>query len=151
MEGTILLLEAEPVCMKLVASVLWKAGYWVLEAKTYEEAMRLHAENDGWINLLIADVNSNLARGISAAEMLRQVDPEMAVLFTSTVPVEYWPETFQKKAAGIRGARLLLKPFTPSELREKVRMLIGQLVSAEGGPFGGASLRTFRTPEPGSY
>jgi DNA-binding response OmpR family regulator len=120
----ILVLEREALSMRFIRLALLEAGYSVVEAETCEEAVRLSVENNGSIQLLIADVAVGDYTAIATAQLLREVWPEIAVLFTSTVPVQYWPERDHRKAINIRGARVLVKPFHASELRQEVSMLL---------------------------
>jgi two-component system, cell cycle sensor histidine kinase and response regulator CckA len=125
MAANILVLEPEPVCLRYICRVLWKAGYSVLEATTCEEAVRLCAENNGSIPLLIADVSTGEQYGLSTAQLLRSVWPDMFMLFTGTLPVEYWLEADYLRAARLGKVFFLDKPFAPSDLRREVEKLVG--------------------------
>jgi DNA-binding response OmpR family regulator len=125
MAEKILVLELEPVCLRYICRVLWKAGSSVLEAHSCEEAIRLCAENNGSIPLFIADVGVGDHCGIATAQLLREVWPGMAVLLTSALPVEYWPQADYLKASKLGGALFLDKPFEPSALRRVVEKLVG--------------------------
>jgi DNA-binding response OmpR family regulator len=120
----ILILEDEPVCMRFIARVLRNAGYATLEASSSEQAIRLCAENNGSVSLLVADVFLPPASGIDTALMLKAVWPSMRVLFTSATPQDAWKLEDWKKAASIPDALFLGKPFYPSELLRMVESLL---------------------------
>ena len=120
----ILILEDEPVCMRFIARVLRNAGFTPLEASSSEQAIKLCAEHNGSVSLLVADVFLPHSSGIETALVLKEVWPSMRVLFTSATPQDAWDLESWKKAASIPDALFLRKPFYPSELRRMVADLL---------------------------
>jgi DNA-binding NtrC family response regulator len=119
----ILILEDEPVCMRFIARVLRNAGHTPLEANSSEQAIKLCAQYNGSISLLVADVFLPHTSGIDTALMLKEVWPAMQVVLTSATPQDVWDLEDWKKAASIPDALFLRKPFYPSELRRIVEDL----------------------------
>jgi PAS domain S-box-containing protein len=117
---TILLAEDEPSLRRLIARVLRAQGYTVLEAADGNEALTLAQANGAKIQLLITDV---IMPGLSSkmlAEWLKQVNPDVRVLFISG----YINNNAVRDAMSKPGAFFLQKPFNPTDLSKKVREAI---------------------------
>ena len=117
---TILLAEDEPSLRRLIARVLRTQGYAVLEAADGNEALALAQANGAKIQLLITDV---IMPGLSSkmlAEWLKQVNPDVRVLFISG----YINNNAVRDAMSKPGTFFLQKPFNPTDLSKKVREAI---------------------------
>jgi PAS domain S-box-containing protein len=117
---TILLAEDEPSLRRLIARVLRTQGYTVLEAADGNEALALAQANGVKIQLLVTDV---IMPGLSSkmlAEWLKQVNPGVRVLFISG----YINNNAVRDAMSKPGTFFLQKPFSPTDLSEKVREAI---------------------------
>lgn len=93
-------------------------GYTVLEARDGEEALRLSAQHEGPIHLLVTDVV--MPGGMSGrllAERLTATRPEMRVLYMSG----YTDAAIIRHGLLEPGRAFLQKPFTPDTLALKVR------------------------------
>ncbi|MBK0027073.1 response regulator [Stenotrophomonas sp. S48] len=115
-EESILVAEDNDDVRAYTVDALRQLGYRVLEAHDGPSALRLLERPDTQIDLLFSDI---VMPGMSGWELGRQVRerwPSVAVLFTSGYPRDH--ETVGSPG---RGAPLLSKPFTRSDLAESVR------------------------------
>jgi CheY-like chemotaxis protein len=71
---TILVLEDEPLVMKLLWNVL--KHYHVIEATTAEQALQIFAHRDSQVDLLVTDVRLPTLSGIQVALRIRLGLPE---------------------------------------------------------------------------
>jgi DNA-binding response OmpR family regulator len=70
---------------------------------------------------MVVDINLGTGTtGFDVARFARQIDPQLAVIYVSG---EITEASF--KAFGVPGSLFLQKPFLPSDLLERVRMLMG--------------------------
>lgn len=111
---TILLVEDHSALLKLVKEILENAGFTVISAKNAREAMRLEAEQDGPIDLLLSDVRMRGKSGPELAKKLVGLRPAMRVVLMSGYPVG-------ASTAHRSGWHYIQKPFGPAALVEKVR------------------------------
>jgi two-component system, cell cycle sensor histidine kinase and response regulator CckA len=118
---TILLVEDEPQVRRLVRTVLEHAGYVVLVAEDGQDALRV-AERALRIDLLLSDVRMPRLGGVQLARRLSSAWPRLKVLLMSGYP------DVDAVALGESGfaEALLAKPFTTSELLERMRALLDQ-------------------------
>ena len=113
---TILLIEDEETVRKLVTTMLRQRGFFVLEAATPGAAIRLAADYEGPIDVLLSDVLMPEMRGPQVSQRIREWRPNIAVIFMSG----YSDRTFIDPSA-LQDAVYLQKPFTSEELRSKIR------------------------------
>jgi PAS domain S-box-containing protein len=115
--ATILLVEDEPALLRLSARMLAKLGYAVLAAAGPAEALRLHAEHGGRVDLLLTDVVMPETNGRDLAAKLTATQPDLHCLFMSG-------HTADVIAVGGRlepGTSFIQKPFTMQELAGAIR------------------------------
>jgi PAS domain S-box-containing protein len=114
---TILLVEDEEAVRRLTSSVLSRHGYTVLEACNGEEAMRIAAEGDGGIDLVLTDgVMPGMAVGDLVAG-IRSARPQATILVMSG----YTGEAIIRRGILELDIPFLEKPFTSTALLRKVR------------------------------
>ena len=115
---TVLLVEDESSVRRLVAEVLSRQGYTVLEAITGEDALRVAQEHQGEeIDLLLTDVVMPQMGGKELADRLWSRFPEIEVIFMSG----YSGESVERHGVSDTGIHFLPKPFTPETVAKKVR------------------------------
>jgi PAS domain S-box-containing protein len=114
---TILIAEDEPMVRELTREILEDAGYSVLEARDGQEAVTLAGAHAGPIHLLLSDVVMPGMMGGETAARVRQLRPEVRVLFMSGHADD--PAVESGEAHG--DAPLLAKPFSPTALTARVR------------------------------
>jgi signal transduction histidine kinase/CheY-like chemotaxis protein len=117
---TILLVEDDDALRSATRRILRGRGYTILEARHGGEALLLCERYAGHIQLLLTDVVMPQMSGRELSHKLRQMRPEMKVLFMSG---------FSDAAAGEReliepGAVFLSKPFSPTTLLDSIRKAI---------------------------
>jgi PAS domain S-box-containing protein len=117
---TVLVVDDQPDIRELIRKVLHHDGYLVLEAASGSEAIRIAERWEGPVELLVTDVMMPNMRGPEVAAAVRELRPNIEVLFISgyahgtTLPSDLVadPLTF------------LAKPFKPSELGDRVRAIL---------------------------
>jgi PAS domain S-box-containing protein len=119
--GTVLIAEDEVTVRWLARQILERAGYDVLEAEDGDAAVRVAAEYDGEIHLLLSDIVMPGRRGPEVFERLIEDRPGLRVLFISG----YTEEALSQGRLMPDGAAFLPKPFTPARLREAVAQVLG--------------------------
>jgi DNA-binding NtrC family response regulator len=112
---TLLVVDDDPVFRDLEAQILSHAGYEVLQAEGAAEALRL-ADNTTTIDLLLTDFRMPLTDGLELTQQFRAAHPETPVLLISgeQPPLADHPDA----------PEFLAKPFTLSQLVQKVRCLL---------------------------
>jgi signal transduction histidine kinase/ActR/RegA family two-component response regulator len=114
---TILLVEDEPMILKMTVAMLELLGYTVLPAATPDEALWLAEEHGGTIDLLITDVVMPEMNGLELAEKLASLCPDLKRLFMSG----YTANIIAHHGVLDKGVHFLQKPFLSKQLATKVR------------------------------
>jgi signal transduction histidine kinase len=117
---TILLVEDNAEVRGAASATLARAGYKVLEAVDGEDAIYKFMENKDEIHLLILDVVMPKKNGKEVSEIVWKVNPDIKIIFTSG----YTADIIHRKGIVEEGSDLLLKPFSPYVLLEKIRNLL---------------------------
>ena len=115
---TVLLVEDEAGVLTLARGILKSYGYDVLDARSGIEALRLWAQHDTRIDLLLTDIV--MPEGISGLDLARKLRAEkhdLKVLYSSGYSIEVAGQDF-----GLTdGMAFLKKPYQPAALAQKVR------------------------------
>ncbi|MEA3358409.1 MAG: PAS domain S-box protein [Thermodesulfobacteriota bacterium] len=119
-EGTVLLVDDEEIVADVGTSILEKIGYYVLVAKSGEEALVVYKEKGELIDMVILDMIMPGMGGGETFEGLKQIDPSVKVLLSSGYSVNSQATEILKR--GCRG--FIQKPFTIAELSKKLREVI---------------------------
>jgi two-component system, cell cycle sensor histidine kinase and response regulator CckA len=117
---TILLVEDEAIIRGLLCEALQMAGYTILEASHGAEALRISAQHDSPIHLLVTNVVMPGMRGPEVAQRLTAAYPAMKILFISGYPPDAIPHQDRLDPE----LAFLQKPFTPNELAHKIRAIL---------------------------
>ncbi len=117
---TVLLVEDEAAILRLVHTVLERAGYTVLVAETPGAAIELAKEHADAIDLLITDMVMPEMNGRELAEKLRSLYPRLKRIFTSG----YTANVIADRRGGDEGVVFLQKPFSPQVLLTQVRAVL---------------------------
>jgi CheY-like chemotaxis protein len=117
---TILLVEDEPSVRELARRILQGRGYNVLVAMDGPSAIEMVEHSQQHIDLLLTDVIMPGLNGQDVAERVRVLRPGIRVLFMSG----YNEEAVLRDGVLAAGAAFLEKPFSPSELLNRVRRLL---------------------------
>src|SRR6476646_11956869 len=115
---TILLVDDEPAVRSIVLRILTRANYTVLEAENGEAALKLAAEHEGPIDLIITDMFMPGLRGPEVVQRLAPKRPGLRALFMSGY-------ADQGARTGVpAGANFLNKPFSARELAAAVEAVL---------------------------
>ena len=117
---TVLVVEDEPTILRLAQMSLQRLGYRVLTASTPGEALRISAETESKIDLLISDVVMPEMNGRVLRDRLLQQRPELVTLFMSG----YTANVVVHRGVVEEGIELLQKPFSIRDLAAKVREML---------------------------
>lgn len=117
---TVLLVEDEDGVRGLALLVLEMNGYKVLEARDGKDAMRVVANHQGSIDLLLTDVVMPGMGGREVAETLQPRFPQMKVLYTSG----YTDDAIVRHGVLRAESSFLQKPYSPQSLAKKVRQVL---------------------------
>jgi len=116
-QETVLLVEDEPMVLKMGKIMLERLGYDVLSAGSTAEAMKLAREYKEKIHLLMTDVVMPEMNGRQLAVQLRERHPGMKNLFMSG----YTANVIAHHGVLDKGMNFIQKPFSLHELALKVR------------------------------
>ena len=117
---TILLAEDDADVRNLAKTILAEAGYRVLEATDGEDAIKVFAEHQDAIQLVLLDVIMPKKNGKEVHNWIKTARPGTKVLFMSG----YSADIIFKKGVLEEGLNLISKPVTPPELLNKVREVL---------------------------
>src|SRR5438874_2084028 len=118
---TILLVEDEPEVRNVICRVLGKHGFTVLQAADGLDALELLNSQTAPIDLLISDVVMPNMNGIELRKRLLETRPDLKVIFLSGYP----EGMLQRETLSAKNTFLIEKPFTPSQLADKVKAVLG--------------------------
>jgi two-component system cell cycle sensor histidine kinase/response regulator CckA len=116
--GTVLLAEDEPLLRELGETILQRAGYSVITAPDTAALATLIATYPARVDLLVTDVIMPSMSGPELAKLARKRWPDIRVLYMSG----YADDDLQELQGDFA---FLQKPFTPSELIEKIAEVLG--------------------------
>jgi PAS domain S-box-containing protein len=118
---TILLVEDEALIMQVGQAMLEKLGYRVIAAKNGKQAVDTIEKNGDEIDLVILDLIMPEMGGGRAFDLIREIKPALPVILCSGYSLNG-----QANAIMRRGCNAFIqKPFTISELSQKVRKILG--------------------------
>jgi len=116
---TVLLTEDEQDVREVAREFLESAGYKVLQAPSGEAALKLAAEYDGAIDLLVTDMVMPGMSGQELARRMRGPRKDLRVLYMSG-----YSEHAAEEAAKSEGSAVLAKPFSRSALLRTAREVL---------------------------
>ncbi|MCA9668884.1 MAG: response regulator, partial [Myxococcales bacterium] len=119
---TLLVAEDERLVRRVVARTLRAAGYTVLEAEDGATALKLAAELEGELALLVTDVVMPGISGPQLVERLHAVRPDTRVVYMSG----HVRRELSSDEANAPGVRFLQKPFMPQQLLEVIKELLAR-------------------------
>lgn len=119
--GRILLVEDEDAVRSIAAKTLIKRGYEVTEACDGEEALEILEDEEEGFDLLISDVVMPGLDGPGLLEKARDMLTDTRIVFISG----YAAEQFSKTLSEEQEISFLPKPFTLTQLAERVKQELG--------------------------
>ncbi len=117
---TVLLVEDEPMLMKMQKVILEKCGYQVLAAGLPSQALALAEKHAGKISLVISDVVMPEMNGLVLVEQLKSLYPGIKNLFMSG----YTADVITHGNEPGKGVNFIQKPFSINDLALKVREVL---------------------------
>ena len=117
---TILLVEDELGVRQLVREMLQRLGYKIHEASGGADAVKIFAQHQDTIDLLLTDVIMPQMSGRELAERLKALRPSLKVLYISG----YTDDMLAHHGVLESNVYLLQKPFAPDELAKKLREML---------------------------
>lgn len=127
MTQTVLILDDEESVLELTALYLRDRGYRTLACTNPDcAAERLH-ETNGDVDLVIADVNLAGSSGVQAGIGLKEIAPQLKLIFISGNSYDEWNprDSALLKRVSRESVRILAKPFSSRQLLTQVTALIG--------------------------
>ena len=121
---TILLVQPDPESRTLAAFMLTRLGYTVLEAHNAMEALKIHDERGGGVDLLLAELRMPRVSGQELAEVLEARASKFRVLFMTDTDYA----RLARRIAAQKHVSFLPRPFTMRVLAEGVRSALDQPV-----------------------
>jgi two-component system cell cycle sensor histidine kinase/response regulator CckA len=120
-QGTVLLVEDEPVVLRLARDLLAENGYRVLAASSGSDALSIARKETEIIHMLITDVVMPEMSGPELADRMRKLRPGMRVLYMSG----YTDDEMLCRKGLPENSAFLQKPFTPHQFLQKARATLG--------------------------
>jgi two-component system cell cycle sensor histidine kinase/response regulator CckA len=114
---TVLIVDDEPVVLRLCCTILSRQGYVVLGANGADEAIRYCEDESKIPSLLLTDIIMPKLNGTALAERVARIRPGIHVLYMSGFDGREIPEYDML----VRSSKLISKPFTPRDLLVAVR------------------------------
>jgi len=115
--GTILVADDEPLVLALIRNALERSGYQVLAAANGMEALELLKQNADDVKVVILDVTMPGMSGEETFKRMKAIRPNVPVILSTGLSEIETAERFA--GAGLAG--FLQKPYTASQLAEKVK------------------------------
>jgi PAS domain S-box-containing protein len=117
---TVLIVEDDDALRIVARRALEQCGYTVLEAPDGRAAMRMCAQHEGTLNLVVTDMVMPLMSGAELAERIAMSFPDVKVLLMSG----YTRDEAARRGIASERYSFLEKPFTPTKLASRVRELL---------------------------
>ena len=118
-KNTILIVDDEPVVLKVASMMVKKLNFEVLQAINGMEASHVFSDNKDIICLVILDMQLPDENGSDTCKRLKAIKPDVKILHTSGLGRDHGNESL---GCGFDG--FLPKPFRIEELSNKLKELL---------------------------
>jgi PAS domain S-box-containing protein len=118
--ATVLVVEDEEALREVTSRIFRGSGCRVITAADGREAVALAAQHDGEIHLLVTDVVMPYMLGKEVAERIRQIRPDIEVLYMSG----YAQPVLASQGRLDPGVNLIEKPFSAASLIDKAGQIL---------------------------
>jgi two-component system cell cycle sensor histidine kinase/response regulator CckA len=119
---TILVIEDDEVLLRLVGAFLKEKGYKVLTARDGGEAIDIYREHSHEIALVFVDMGLPVLGGWEAFSKIRELNPEVNIIFTSG----YLDSSAKSELLKSGAKDFIQKPFEPERLLVRFRQVLDQ-------------------------
>jgi len=116
-QETILVVDDEPVIVRLLRDYLDQMGYSVFTAETGEEAMDLYQKETGEIDLIILDLDMPGMGGKKCLKALKELDPHVRVVVASG----YFTPMEQEELMDLGATDIIKKPYKLRDMNAAIR------------------------------
>ncbi len=117
---TVLVVEDEDVVRSLIAELLQRFGYTVLQAENADAALEVCRQGEGQIDLLVTDVVMPGTDGVELAETVTEMMPNIGVLYVSG----YTDRALAFRDRLDERMRYMQKPFEVQEFIATIREML---------------------------
>ncbi len=117
---TVLIVEDDEAVLRMASMMLEKIGYQVLTANTAKESFSVAEENKDEIQVLITDVIMPKINGRDLADKLKQLVPELKVLYMSG----YTATVISNQGVLDENINFIQKPFSVKDLALAIRKVL---------------------------
>ena len=117
--GLILVVDDEPPVRELARAVLERYGYSVLTAENGQAAVDLFRRHADTITAVLLDLTMPVMGGGEAFQLMNEIQPGIPIVISSGYGENSVREQFTSALAGV-----IKKPYTVSELREKIAAVL---------------------------
>jgi DNA-binding NtrC family response regulator len=118
---TVLTVEDEADVRAYTVAALKAYGYRAIKAENPQDALLIFERESAGIDLVLTDVVMPKMSGRELAARLAELRPSVKILYTSG----YTSDTMARHGILEEGLVLLEKPFSPEQLAQKVRQVLG--------------------------
>ncbi|MEX0836731.1 MAG: response regulator [Gemmatimonadota bacterium] len=126
--GTVFFVDDDDRLRNVTCRLLKARGFTVLEAESAEKAMDVLETYEGDIDVVLMDINLPDGWGASVAQRLRDVRPDMAVVFTTG-----YADVDPILASALNDAEFVVKkPFSTEQLVEVLEKAMAKVGEDEG-------------------
>ena len=115
-EGTVLIVDDEDAVRLLLERVVSRMGFQVLTARDGGEAVEVHRENPGCIDLTLLDLTMPVMSGDEAYEVILEIDPSARVVLCSGYSESCAHERFSHRTPDA----FLEKPFRIADVQQTI-------------------------------
>jgi PAS domain S-box-containing protein len=119
-KGTILLIDDEKMVLDVGASMLSAIGYTVIEANNGQKGIEIYQQQQHRIDLIILDMIMPDISGSQAFDLLREINPHVAILLSSGYSIE--GKAMEIMDRGCNG--FIQKPYNLEDLAEKIKKIM---------------------------
>ncbi len=121
---TIVITEDDESVRNLVSDVLLDAGHEVITAVNGEDAVILISDSPDSVDLVILDVIMPVLGGYEAADIIREIRPDIPLIFCSGYKEGHNKEDINKR---LERSRFLSKPYSMAQLLNTINELFAEI------------------------
>lgn len=115
---TILIADDEATVRSFISAILRREGFDLLAAVDGADALDLVHQRSEPIDLLLTDIRMPRMDGVTLAQNVSGIYPDLPVIYTSGYPFDFEDETTRHPR---KACAFLAKPFSRSQLLDAVR------------------------------